>query len=339
MCRLACAPHARVLESQRAEGRGSFLNTLREDFLKMELSVVSPVYRAAKILPTLVERIDAALGPLTSSYEIILVDDGSPGRDWEVIQEICAVRAHVRGVKLTRNYGQQAALRAGLAFARGERVAVMDCDLQHNPKYLPDLFAKAGEGFDVVLAENDARRHGALKNLQARLFHRLFNFLSNSDLADPSLSSYSVLSRRAVDGLLELREHNTPYHIVLAWLEMPSARVPVRHDTRHEGKSSYTFSRLLGHATYGIVASSDKLLRVSITVGLLFLVLSMSGTLALVVSFVLRGARPGWTSLAVLISLSTGLILMSCGVLGVYLGKLVELARQRPGYVVEEVRN
>lgn len=306
---------------------------------KLEISIVSPVYGAAEVLHVLVDRINEEVAPLTSSYEILLVEDGSPGADWQVIREICARQPKVRGVKLTRNFGQQVAICAGLSLARGTYVVVMDCDLQDNPKFIPDLIAKARDGFDVVWAERGRRGHGLAKNLQATVFHFLFSVLSSIDRSDPAIGSFSVLSRLAVDSYLDVAETNTPYNVVVGWLNLKTSRVPVKHESRATGRSSYTFAKLVRHALVGLAASSDRLLLASVSVGLAFVVASMVGALAAVVRYALHGARPGWTSLTVLISLSTGLILLSTGVLGIYLGKVIELVRDRPAFRFEEILN
>ena len=160
------------------------------------ISVVSPVYRAEGTVAELVRRIGEAVTPLTESFEIVLVDDGSPDRAWERIEECCRAEPRVVGVRLSRNFGQHPAITAGLAHARGDWVVVMDCDLQDNPSYIPELYRHALEGYDIVYTIKEKREHGAVKNWFAGQFARVSNWLSSGDTADPRIGAYSLISRR-----------------------------------------------------------------------------------------------------------------------------------------------
>jgi glycosyltransferase involved in cell wall biosynthesis len=303
------------------------------------LSIVSPVYRAGEIVEEFVRSVKSALENLTSSYELILVEDGSSDTSWLRIVEACAADPRVKGLKLTRNFGQHQAITAGLELARGEWVVVMDCDLQDDPSFLAALHRKACEGFDVVLTSRSERAHPAMKNAGARMFTALLNRLSGAHAADPLVGGYSMLSRRVVDAFLQVADVHRHYLLIVRWLGFRIGYVPVVHRPRRRGRSSYDLPKLLRHAVTGWVSHSNRLLYASVALGFSFLAAAIAGALLVVFLYFVRGFAPGWPSLVVLILVSTGSILTALGVLGIYVGKIFDQVRARPLYVVEEALN
>ena len=302
------------------------------------LSVVSPVYLAAETVAELVRRIVEAVEPLTEHFEIVLVDDGSPDLGWLRIEECCHADRRVRGIKLSRNFGQHAAITAGLAHARGDWVVVMDCDLQDNPRYIPALYDEALKGADVVFTVKERRAHGRWKNGMATTFLRLSSWLSSGASVDPRIGSYSLISRRVVDAFLTLSDAQRPYLVLLRWLGFPSTAVPIRHEPRFAGRTSYSFPALVRHAIDLFVSHSDRALYLAVGVGFAFLALSLSGIAFLVAAYLVYGFREGWTSIVVLILLTTSIVLLAIGTAGMYIGKIFEQVKQRPLYRVEQVR-
>lgn len=303
------------------------------------LSIVSPVYRAEEAVPELVRRIRREVAPLTEQFEIVLVDDGSPDRSWERIQECCRDEPRVVGIKLSRNFGQHAAITAGLAHARGEWMVVMDCDLQDNPRYIPQLYREGLRGYDIVYTVKERREHARLKNWSAGLFVRISNWLSSGDRADPRIGAYSLVSRRVVDAFLKLPDAHRHYLVLLRWLGFPSTAIPIRHEPRLVGRSSYSFRVLIRHSIDGIVSHSDKLLYLSVAIGFAFLSLSLLGAFGLALAYFVLGFREGWTSTIVLILLTTSIILLSIGTAGIYIGKIFEQVKQRPLYLVDQIES
>ena len=305
------------------------------------LSVVSPVYKAEKIVPELVKRIAEACAQITPDFEIVLVEDGSPDNSWCAIENECAEHPYVKGVKLSRNFGQHYAITAGLSIAKGDYAAVMDCDLQDNPKYLAELYEKAKEGNDVVLTYKTRRQHSVFKNITAPIFFAIFNFLiDNKELdASKNVGSYSMLSRKAVDAFLAMTEYHRHYLMVLRTIGFKKTYVEVEHDKRFEGKSSYTFSKLLGHALDGITSQSDKLLRVSAAAGFGLCVLSLLWAAYIVFQYFHTGLLNGYASIMGFQLLSTGVILIFLGVTGLYIGKIFTQVKQRPLYIVDKTIN
>jgi len=303
------------------------------------ISVVSPVYRAEDTVAELVRRIGEAMAPLTESFEIVLVDDGSPDRGWERIEECCGADPRVVGVRLSRNFGQHSAITAGLAHARGDWVVVMDCDLQDNPSYIPELYRRALDGYDIVYTIKEKRYHGAVKNYFARQFARVSNWLSSDGAADPRIGAYSLVSRRVVEAFLRIHDVHRHYLVLLRWLGFPATAISIRHEPRFAGRSSYSLLSLVRHAVNGIVSHSVRLLYLSVAVGFNFLCISLLGIGYLVVAYLASGFRDGWTSTIVLILLCTSMILLSIGTAGIYIGKIFEQVKRRPLYLVEEMRS
>jgi polyisoprenyl-phosphate glycosyltransferase len=300
------------------------------------ISVISPVYRAEKIVDELVNRLRNELVKLGEPFEILLVEDGSPDNSWAKICANCALDQRVKGIRLSRNYGQHFAISAGLAEAKGAYVAVIDCDLQDDPKELGRLLDKAKEGYDIVYTIKLARAHSLGKNVVARLFFTLFNFLTDSQVATSKVGSYSLLSRRVVNAFGRIQDVHRHYLMVLRTLGFQSASIEVEHKPRLEGKSSYTLSKLIKHAIDGIASQSNKLLNFSIIIGVLYFFVSFLAASYLVIMYFLHGYKEGWASMIVLLLVSTGFILVSLGVVGLYIGKIFDQVRQRPIYIIEE---
>ncbi len=305
------------------------------------ISVVSPVYLGERFVEKLVRRIGRHVERITPAYEIVLVDDGSPDDSWGRIREACERDPRVRGIRLSRNFGQHYALTAALEAARGEYVIVMDCDLQDDPAYIPQLYEAAQAGFDVVYTCKRRRAHRGLKNLLGRAFHRLFNLLAGPDglRSRSEVGNYSLLRRRVVDAFTDFNDYHRHYLAVLRWLGFSSTSIEIDHRERADAGTSYTFGKLFREAINGITANTDRLLHASIAVGFVFFLLALVGVIYVVTAYVLRGFQEGWASVIVVILTSTGVILMSLGVLGIYLGKTFEQAKGRPLYVVSERLN
>lgn len=307
----------------------------------VELSVVSPVYRAEQSVRELVARCREAAAALTPHYEIVLVDDRSPDNSWAEVVRCCAEDERVKGVRLARNVGQHRAITAGLAASRGKLVIVLDCDLQDDPKYFKRLYDTIQQGYDVVYTRKKKRQYPGLRNVAARTFYRLFNWLvEQPDARAPAeTGAYSILSRRVVDAFLRVPDYHRHYLMVLRWLGFPSTSIEIEHVERPHGKSSYTFRKLMVHAVDGIASQSQRLLYVSIGVGLAFVCLACLALLLIVASYFMIGAQPGWTSITALILLSTGIVLLSLGIHGIYIARIFDEVRHRPLFLVDSALN
>lgn len=303
------------------------------------ISVVVPVYRGSPgVLEQLCTRLQVVLSQLTDRFEIILVDDRSPTDDWRWILALQHRHASVRGLRLSRNFGQHIAITAGMTVAKGDRIVVMDCDLQDPPELIADLTAKMEEGYDLVLARRATRSHSGLRILAARLYFRLMSLMTEEEI-DGSYGCFCLLSRKVVDNFLQFSERERHFLFVLRWLGFRAGSVDYHHAARAEGRSSYSFGRLVKHAVDGMFFQSTALLRWIVALGLGFAGLGGLTALFLVAHFFAAGVTPGWTSLAVLLLIGMGVIVTSIGIVGLYIGKIFDQVKERPLYVVDVESN
>ncbi|OON65917.1 glycosyltransferase family 2 protein [Hymenobacter sp. CRA2] len=301
------------------------------------LSVVSPVYFGAALLDELVERLHAALGPLTPHYEIILVDDRSPDESWARIEAQAHRDARVRGIRLSRNFGQHHAITAGLADSRGQWVVVMDCDLQDRPEEIPQLFAAAQQGrYNLVLARRVARQDSRWKRWVSRSFYRVLSYLTDTE-QDPDVANFGLYDRKVVDAVLSMPERIRYLPTMVRWVGFRVATLPVTHARRPQGESSYSLGRLFDLGLNIILAYSDKPLRLTVKLGLSLSATAFLLALVTLVRFFLGQIQVlGYTSLIISIWFFSGLLLSVLGVVGLYLGKTFEQVKNRPLYIVDE---
>jgi glycosyltransferase involved in cell wall biosynthesis len=305
------------------------------------LSIVAPVYRSEAIVPEFVQLVREAASRITDNFELLLIEDGSPDGSWAAIVLECERDSRVKGIQLSRNFGQQPGITAGLANARGRQVIVMDADLQDDPVYIPELYKKSLEGFDIVFARKRVRRFGVLRNLAARFYYLIFRWLASVDY-DPNIGAYSIVSRQVVDAFLQFGDYQRGYVIVLNWLGFRRSYVDVDHRERAVGTSSYSAWKLFGLAVSIALTYSEKPLRLSIYLGLALSTLSFVLGLWLVQRYFASNVGQlalGWTSLVVSHLFLSGLMLMSLGVVGLYVGRIFEQVKRRPIFVVRETRN
>ncbi|MGI8430078.1 MAG: glycosyltransferase family 2 protein [Solirubrobacteraceae bacterium] len=299
----------------------------------VQLSVVVPVYGCADCLIALYDRLTSSVSQVTDRYELVFVDDRSVDGGWDVLRRLAGGDARVRAFRLSRNFGQDAAITAGLAQARGEWAVVMDCDLQEAPEDIPRLWAAAGDGYDVVRSTRRGWRHSAFRRWTSRAYRKL---TLETDVR-PDYSNLSLLSRRVIDAFLRLGDRDREYMIALDWLGFDSTAIEIEHHERHSGKSGYTFQRLVRVALDGMFFRSTVLLRVVVLVG--FLVASAGIVLAgfEVVDYFVEPHQtiPGYTSLAVLLLLLAGFIIVSVGVVGLYVGRIFEQVKNRPLFLID----
>ena len=302
------------------------------------ISVVSPVYRSEKIVDELVKRLSESLSKITENYEIILVEDGGGDSSWKKIEENCYRDKRVKGIKLSRNFGQHYAITSGLSMASGNIIVIMDCDLQDDPDHINKLLDEFGKGYDVVFTKRIGRKHSFFKMITAKIYNSLFKMFSDKNY-DLNVGSTTMISSRVKDEFLKLKDQDRLYIQLIKWIGFRSTYVPVEHRERYEGSSTYSISKLFVTALQGWTSYSDKLLRLSIYTGLIISVLSLLAALSIVLSYFLLSFQPGWPSLIVAILFSTGLILMSIGIAGIYIGKIFEQTKQRPLYIIDEKIN
>ena len=307
--------------------------------MQPHISIVSPVYRAEKIVDKLVEHIITEVSKITENFEVILVEDGSPDNSWEAIERNCQKDKRVKGIKLSRNFGQHYAITAGLDHSKGEWVVVMDCDLQDQPKEIAKLYEKAIEGFDVVLARRFERQDTFFKRLFSKLFYRVLSYLTGIN-HDASVANFGIYHRKVVESVCLMRESIRYFPTMIKWVGYNQTSVNVEHASREEGETSYNYKRLFNLALDIILAYSDRPVRLTIEIG--FVISSVSFLLAILVViqyFLGAISVAGYASLIISIWFFSGLIMITLGVIGLYIGKTFEGVKKRPIYITQEVIN
>jgi len=300
----------------------------------VQLSVVVPVYGCAECLVTLHQRLTRTLTPMIDSYELVFVDDRSVDDGWAVLQRLADGDPHVNAFRLSRNFGQDAAITAGLAQARGDWALVMDCDLQEAPEDIPRLWAAAQDGYDIVRTTRRGWRHSAFRRWTSRVYRRL---TLETDVR-PDYSNLSLLSRRVVDAFLRLRDRDREYMIALDWLGFHSTSIEIEHHERHAGKSGYTLRRLVQVALDGMFFRSTVLLRLVVLLGFVIAVIGVVVAAFEIVDYFAEPHKtfPGYTSLAVLLLVLAGFIIVSVGVVGLYVGRIFEQVKNRPLFLIDD---
>jgi len=303
------------------------------------ISVVVPVYSCACCLGELYARLRETLERISPDFEIILVNDCSPDDAWEVIRGLCLQDVRVKGINLSRNFGQHYAITAGLDHASGDWSVVMDCDLQDQPEEIPKFYEAAQKGYDVVFGRRVVRRDALFKRLSSKVFNWLLGLLTGEKL-DPSIANFGIYRRAVIDAVLEIRELNRSFPMFVRWLGFRRTTVEVRHAERPSGKSSYTLRKLLKFALSNVVAYSNRPLTLSIYFGLAVSGASFLFGVYLVGRYLFHGIGvAGWTSLMVSLYFIAGLLFANLGLLGLYLGKIFDEAKKRPLYAVREALN
>lgn len=306
---------------------------------KLCISVVSPVYRGEKMVVELVRRIVESVGSITDDYEIILVNDASPDNSWAEIMKQCECNPRVKGINLSRNFGQHYAITAGLHYATGEWVVVMDCDLQDRPEEIPNLYNKAKEGYDIVYARRAVRKDGAFKKITSALFYRVFRYLSGIQ-SDKTIANFGIYHKRVIDEFNKMPEQSRFFPSQVKYLGFKDTAIDVEHNARSEGKSSYNLMKRIKLGFDVIVSNSNKPLRFA--VGLGFCMSALSFILALynlIAKWVGVIRVPGYTTTVFSIWFVGGLLLLVMGIMGLYIGKIYDQVKGRQLYIVKDKVN
>jgi dolichol-phosphate mannosyltransferase len=300
------------------------------------LSIVVPMYNEEENIRHFVDRVVQVVGPLAIAYEVILVDDGSDDATWREIQTAERMFKGVRGVRLARNFGHQAALLAGLRAAKGRAVISMDGDMQHPPEMIPALLDAWKDGASVVSttrAYSDTT--STFKKLTSSLYYRIFSYLSDVPMRSGQ-SDFRLLDRSALDQLLSIRQSDIFLRGAVSWLNYPETTIPFVAADRLHGESKYPFRKMLRFARGGILAFSTKPLQIGIAMGLMTSVFSFAYLVYILVQYARGNTVEGWSSTLGLLSLLFGVLFIMLGIVGTYLGRIYTMLQQRPQYVLDE---
>lgn len=303
------------------------------------ISVVSPIYGCRTCLYELYYRLTESLAKISSDYEIILVNDASPDGAWETIVEIAQKDNRVKGINLSRNFGQHYAITAGLAHCKGEWVVVMDCDLQDKPEEIIKLYKKALEGYHSVFGQRILRNDKLYKRLFSRIFYNVFSYLTDTK-QDPSVANFGIYHKKVIEAVLDMKDQLRYFPTMVQWVGFNKAYIEIEHQERVNGKSSYNFSKLFQLATNIIIAFSDKPLRLMIRIGFFVSLLSLVLGLVYFIKY-LSGeiVVTGFASLIISIWFLSGLLISLIGIVGLYIGKMFEKVKNRPVFIINDVFN
>ena len=301
---------------------------------KPSISVVVPVYNGQQTLPDLLVRLQPVLEPVSRSFEVILVNDGSHDQSWQVIQELAERYPHLRGLDLMRNYGQHNALLAGIQAARNEVIITIDDDLQQPPEEIPKLLAELDKGYDVIYGTPKKRRHGLWRDLATQVTKLALRVTLGVDVAD-KVSAFRAFRTQVREGFAGYQGPYASLDVLLSWGTNRFGAVPVRHEARQAGASNYTFRKLVVHAINVVTGFSVLPLQLASMMGFGF---TLFGILVLVYVlgrfFLEGGSVAGFPFLASVIAIFSGAQLLTLGIFGEYLARMHFRLMHKPTYVV-----
>ena len=301
------------------------------------ISVVIPVYGCRPSLEELYTRLVDTLTKIHPDFEIIMVNDNSPDNAWETIREIAKRDQRVKGINFSRNFGQHYAITAGVDFAKGDWVVVMDCDLQDQPEEIEKFYNKAQEGYDIVFGKRVERKDTFFKKLGSKLFYMVYDYFTETQNKSGT-ANFGIFSRKVIDNFRKMRERNRAFPLFIRWLGFKSIDIDIEHAPRKEGKSSYNLRRLFKLAFDSIIAQSNKPLRVFVSFGFtLSLLAFLYGLWTIFKYFYFGVSVEGWTTVIVSIYFIGGLLFANMGILGIYIGKIFNETKGRPLYIIDEV--
>ncbi len=299
------------------------------------LSVIVPCYNEEDSIAELYRRLSAACHPYAErGYEIILVNDGSRDRTWEMIDELHARDPHVRGICFSRNFGHGMALTAGLDACRGERVLIIDADLQDPPELLPQMMQQMDAGAEVVYGKR-SRREGEtwFKRTSASLFYKLLDRMSDVPMPRDT-GDFRLISRKVVDALKAMPETARYMRGMVAWVGFRQVALPYERDRRFAGETHYTLEKMIKLALDGITGFSNRPLRIGFYLGLFMLFLSSLILAYILIVYLTENTVRGWASLAFIVVASQAVQWFMLGLMGEYIGRIYQETKHRPKYVV-----
>ncbi len=304
----------------------------------LKLSAVVPCYDEEEVLPEIYDRLSKACRAcLGDDYEIVLVNDGSHDRTWPIIKSLSETDPHIVGVNLTRNHGHQLALTAGLSVCRGERIFVIDADLQDPPELLGDMWALADRGADVVYGQRRTRVGETwFKTTSAAWFYRILRHMTDVDIPVDS-GDFRLMSRRVLDSLQAMPEHYRFIRGMVTWVGY--TQVPLLYDRaeRFAGQTKYPLKKMIQFAIDAITGFSTRPLRLASYAGVVLALLSMATIAYTLISWLSGDVIAGWTSVMAVVLVLGSATMLFLGVIGEYLGRLYMESKRRPLFIIEEI--
>lgn len=299
------------------------------------LSVILPAYNEEKMIGKAAGVIGGILSGAGIPYEILFVNDGSRDGTWEEIQKTAAERPEVKGIRFSRNFGKEAAMLAGLAAASGDCCAVMDCDLQHPPQTLVEMYRLWEQGYEVIEGVKRTRgKESAAHRMSAGLFYRIISRAVKIDMS--RASDFKLLDRKAVDAILALPERNTFFRALSSWVGFQTASVEFDVQERTEGESKWSTWSLVQYAIKNIVAFSTVPMQCVTVAGVVVFVMAVILGIQSLVKYFTGHAVEGFTTVILLLLIIGSIIMISLGIIGYYIAKIYEEVKGRPRYIIAE---
>jgi glycosyltransferase involved in cell wall biosynthesis len=302
-------------------------------------SIVVPVYNSKKFLVNLLEAIETERVKNNWELELILIDDGSKDNSYDEIVRLSAQYSYIKGIKLSRNFGHQAAVRTGLQFCKGDYIAVIDDDLQDPPNLLPDFFSYLDKGFDVAYGVRTKRKESAIKKMSYNLFYKILKALSSIDMPLDS-GDFCVMKRVVVEKMLLLNEKDPFLRGIRTWVGFKQIGVVYERHERFDGESGYTFKKLLKIASDGIFSFSSLPIRVISFLGVLGLTIAAGYSVYMLTKYFLFGTEAkGFTPIILFVSFFGSLNLICLGIIGEYIARIYSESKNRPHAIIEKAVN
>lgn len=301
------------------------------------ISIVSPVYKAEKIVDKLVSEIRNTLSEVNVPYEIVLVDDRSPDNSWMLMKALSQKHPEVKSIRLSKNFGQHPAIMAGLSNAKGEWIVVMDCDLQDQPKEIIKLYQRAQEGYDAVLARRTKREDSFLKKLSSTLYSKIYGYFTNTKY-DNEIANFGIYHKKVIASILELSDYIKYFPLFVSFVGYNTTSISVEHAKRDSGKTSYSLAKLISLAFNTIISFSNKPLKIMVKFGLLISLFSfLTGSYYLYEAITDKIEVLGYTSIIVSIWFLSGIIITTIGITGIYIGKIFDQSKNRPVFIIDQI--
>lgn len=306
---------------------------------KPDISVVVPLYACEKTIVELVERLKLTLENLVLTFEIILVNDGSPQNDWNKCLLLADKYFFVKAVNLSRNFGQHPAIFCGLELAKGEWIVVMDGDLQDVPEEIVKLYKSALQGNMITLAARQNREDNFFKKLNSFLFYKILNYFTGAKLSH-QVGNFGIYHKKVVYAILSMGDAIKFLPTMINWVGYDKVIIPVKHNKRLVGSSSYSFFKLLSLAFDNIISFSNKPLKIVIKIGFGLVFISLLMVFYNIYLHLSDQIKvKGYSTIVISIWFLFGCMISILGVIGVYLGKVFDKVKNRPSYLIQEIRN
>ena len=300
------------------------------------ISVVLPSYNEEKMIPIAAERLRGILTEAGIDYELLFVDDGSRDNTWREIQRASENDPHVVGVHFSRNFGKEAAMFAGLEQARGDCVVVIDCDLQHPPEKIVEMYRLWEQGYEVVEGiKEDRGEESAMHRFASNSFYSLISRATGMDMA--SSSDFKLLDRKVVDTLNSLPERNVFFRALSFWVGFKKAEVRYRVQERTEGVSKWSTKSLVKYAITNIASFSSAPLHLVTGMGFLMLIVAVVFGLISLVQKIMGVAQPGFTTVILLLLIIGSFLMISLGIIGYYIARIYDEIKGRPRYIISKI--